>query len=212
MKEIELEFISNANGTGKMTFKRVKAGVTPSGKNVYIYSRTKMDGTPFTFEVIVPLIKKAGTYKLPLPKDAPPGTPNPTITYTEDFEEYPGAAKFGFTAWDCNTLPYALQRFNELISVPIEIPEVEEDETPEVVESVPKHHGRQKGPRPVLTVPPVGELFSVKELAAKNNVAYIVADVFRKEALGKTIRFVKTERRNPKGPETKLYTKLTSPS
>ena len=206
MKEIEFEFVTNANQTGKMTFKRVKQGVNPKGNNVYIYSRTKMDGTLFSYEVIVPNIKKAGTY--PLPGDK-------TITYTEDFEEYPGASVFGRIAWEFHQWAAAEAKFNLLTAVAV--PEVEEEaesnkdyipgdvcrQTP-----APKRRGRQKGPRPVLTMPPVGELFSVKELAAKNNVEYIVADVFRKEALGKTIQFVKTERRNPKGKETSLYTAI----
>jgi hypothetical protein len=202
MKEIELEFVTNANKTGNMTFKRVKQGVNPNGKNVYIYSRTKMDGTFFSYEVIVPNVKKAGTYPLPGGK---------TITYTEDFEEYPGASVFGRIGWEFRQWAASEAKFNLLTAVAV--PEIEEEPEPITTASVnepaaPKHRGRQKGPRPVLTMPPVGELFSVKELAAKNNVEYIVADVFRKEALGKTIQFVKTERRNPKGPETNLYTAM----
>ena len=208
MKEIELEFVTNANKTGDMTFKRVKQGVAPNGRNVYIYSRTKMDGTFFSYEVIVPKVKKAGTYNLP-----PKGS-GKTITYAEDFEEYPGAKTgFGHYAWEIRTLTAAEAKFKLLTQVAIEIPEEDEEDEPATTASVnepvaPKHRGRQKGPRPVLTLPPVGELFSVKELAAQNKVEYIVADVFRKEALGKTIQFVKTERRNVKGPETSLYTAM----
>lgn len=196
MKEIELEFDTNANAMGIMTFRRVQQGTNHAGKHVYIYSREYPDCAPSRFEVFIPSVKKAGIYKLPGDK---------TITYTEDFEEYPGAAKFGFSAWDCNSLPHAKMVYNRLMAIGevVEIPEEIEKETSATTEpAAPKHRGRQKGKRPVLTVP-IGKEFSVKELAAYNNVEYIVAAVFVKESA--TIKYVRSERRNPKGPETKLY-------
>lgn len=211
MQYLKTEFVKNANKCGKMTFKQIAQGVRPNGKNVYVYSRTKMDGTLFSWEVVAPNTKKAGNYKVPTPV----GEPQRFKNYPEDLEEYPGASLFGFIAWEFRSKASAMERFNELVKGVLEVPDEivgetdDEDEPVTTTEpAAPKHRGRQKGPRPVLTLPPIGELFSVKELAAKNNVEYIVADVFRKEALGKTIQFIKTERRNPKGPETNLYTAM----
>lgn len=200
MKEIELEFVTNANKTGDMTFKRVKQGVTPNGKHVYIYSRTKMDGTLFTYEVIVPNVKKAGTYPLPGGK---------TITYTEDFEEYPGASVFGRIAWEFHQWAASEAKFNLLTAVAV--PDIEEETKTAPTVSVneplaPKHRGRQKGPRPALTMP-VGE-FSTNELAEQNKVDYPVAALFIREALDKTIRYVRCEQRNARGKKTNLYTAI----
>ena len=88
-------------------------------------------------------------------------------------------------------------------------PEVEKETDPAITVSVneptaPKRRGRQKGPRPVLTVP-IGE-FSTKELAEQNKVEYPIAVVFINEAIdAKTIQFSRSERRNPKGQLTNLY-------
>jgi hypothetical protein len=53
------------------------------------------------------------------------------------------------------------------------------------------------------------EFFTVKELAVANSVNYPVAFTFIKEAVeGKTIKFIRTERRNVKGKESSIYSKI----
>lgn len=196
------EFETNANQTGVQQFLLVKKGTTPDGKNVYIYQRTHSVGERlgkiFGFEVIIPNIKKAGTYPLPGGK---------TITYNEDFEEYPGASLFGKRAWFFSNLQSAEKRFETLTSVPVAEPEdtTEPDPVPESTE--PKRRGRPKAERPPLELL-VGE-FSVKELAEKNKVDYPIAFVFLKEQVAAgAVKLTRTERRAARGPETQLYQKI----
>lgn len=202
MKEIEQEFQSNANAMGVMVFLRVMQGINSVGKHVYIYSRRYPENEiPSRWEVFIPSVKKAGTYPLPGGK---------SITYTEDFEEYPGASKFGFSAWDCNSLPHAKMVYNRLMAIGEIVPDEpntqtgEEVELEDIVDAATPHRGRPKAPRPVLTVPAME--FSVKELAEKNHVEYITASVFVREALEKKeIHFVRAEQRASRGKKTNVF-------
>ena len=210
MKQIEVEFKTNANGTGMQFFRQIKKGFTPKGKAVYIYERIHAigdkEGETFGFEVIAPSIKKAGTYSLPGGK---------SITYAEDFEEYPGASKFGISAWSYPAYQDggARWKFEQLTKELIEIEEIEETnnmiendnvDTNEVPSNVTKSRGRPKNDRPLLSIPS-GE-FSTTELCKLNNTDYSVAAVFLRdcEAAG-TVKRTRTERRNAKGKETQLF-------
>lgn len=198
MRQIELEFQTNANQSGLHTFTRMAEGVNPEGKRVYIYKRTKSDNSIFGYEVFIPSVKKAGTYPLPGGK---------TITYTEDFEEYPGASKFGLSAWFCTNETMANKRFQSIIGNAQEIVDVSDaDDEPTEIQPV-KSAGRPKADRPALLVP-VGE-FSTTELAEHNKVDYPIAAVFVREnvAAGK-LKFVRAEQRNAKGKKTNLFTKI----
>jgi hypothetical protein len=198
------EFETNANATGVMQFSCVKRGVNPQGKSVYIYKRmyTKGDqaGKVFGFEAFIPLIKKAGKYKLP----TPPGEEQKWIEYTEDFEEYPGASRFGKGAFFCSNLAHAETRFQDLMGTTVE--DTDTPDEPEKEISEPKHtgRGRPKVERPPLNLPK-GE-FSVKELAEQNKVEYYVAQTFVKEmeTAGLVIR-TKEERRAARGKPTQLF-------
>ena len=118
MITLEKEFQSNANQTGLQTFRQIKQGnrrVTnrrtkeTRDQNVYIYVRIKagkLGDSVFAYEVVIPQIKKAGTYPLP---------GGGTQTYDEDTEMYPGASVFGTFAWHCSAEDRALGRFDELI-------------------------------------------------------------------------------------------------
>jgi hypothetical protein len=111
MKQIEVEFKSNANQVGLNLFKRIKEGKSPDGKNVYIYHRTYIgayDNRTFGYEVFIASVKKAGTYALPGGKE---------MTYDDDFEEYAGASKFGRTAFFHSKLNKAEEEFNRMTSV-----------------------------------------------------------------------------------------------
>ena len=207
MKELELEFQTNANACGLHTFRQIKRGITLDGKPIYIYERIhaegKKQGQVFGYEVIIPSVKKAGTYPLPGGK---------TITYTEDFQEYAGASKFGKSAWSypSNLLKAAEKKFK------FEMEKGEKSE-PLMVGAVAianslspnpsKTKGRPRVDRPLLTIPE-GE-FSTTELAELNKVDYPVAALFLKdnEAAGKVMR-TRTERRASRGKETQLYSKV----
>ena len=142
-------------------------------------------------------MKKAGTYPFPNGR---------TITYEEDFEEYPGASKFGFSAWFFDTLPLAEQRFQDIVAGTMDLKEVESNEVPESLE--PKHHGRSRIERPALLIP-VGE-FSTKELAEQNSVEYSIACMCLKDLeMANLVMRTRTEKRNAgRGKPTQLFAKI----
>ena len=78
MKLLETEFVQNSDKRGDMTFKQVK-------RNEYaaLYRRYTMEGRPVEFEVFQ--IKEAGGQVFE--------------KFYEPYEQYPGAAAFGKTAW-----------------------------------------------------------------------------------------------------------------
>ena len=211
MKQLEIEFQTNANGTGMQIFRQLKRGVTPTGKAVCLYQRIfaegAREGVCFGYEVVIPSVKKAGTYPLPAGK---------TITYPEDFEEYPGASKFGFSAWSYPSYqPGAAEhRFKTLTEIPLETPEVEDEPNTDYIPgdvcrqtSAPKGRGRPKAERPPITIPE-GE-FSTREVADLNKVEYVTASQFlnEQEEAG-LIRRTRTERRSARGKETQLFEKI----
>lgn len=200
MRTIEEQFSYNANQTGVQSFERVCQQQTPTGHNAYIYKRVLPDGRIFGFEVFVPSVKKAGTYPLPNGK---------SISYEEDFEEYPGAAKFGRSAWACITEERARVRLADLVkALPVALVESPEEEKESVTAPVSNGRGRPRGERPVLSMPE-GE-FSCKELAEKNGVEYVTAFVFLKEAEeAGTVKRTRTERRAARGKPTQLFEKLS---
>lgn len=198
MKPLELEFKTNANATGVQWFRQIKSGTTPEGKTVYVYERVHAEGNRegrvFGYEVVTPSVKRAGTYPLPGGK---------TITYAEDFEEYPGASKFGFSAW---SFPYyqkgaAIWKFEQL-TAPAPVKTEPSTETP--APSCGRGRGRPKAERPPLNLPE-GE-FSVTEVAQKNGVEYVVAFQFVKDKVTEgVVKKGRKERRAARGPETQLY-------
>ena len=210
MKKLKESFITNANGTGVQEFRQYKHGTNLEGKDVYIYERfhTTGDliGKRFGIEVFIAMITKAGTYPLPGGK---------TITYEEDFHQYPGASAFGRIAWFHHHMKFAEEKFDELMNKG----EVEEvivsDNGTEIivplptdsVENEPKHRGRKKQDRPELLYP-VSE-FSIGELAEFNKIEYPICFVALKEqeTLG-VVKFVREERRNARGKATRLFVKV----
>ncbi len=204
------EFETNANQTGMQQFRLHKQAVLPNGKNIYIYIRTYCEGDKlgklFGVEVVIPNIKKAGTYPLPGGK---------TITYSEDFEEYPGASLFGKKAWFYQNIEMAEKQFEILRKEVIE-DDTDEEQKPNtaVVDDAalaptptPGRRGRPKVERPPLNLPD-GE-FSIKEVAEKNAVDYIVAAQFVKEQeSAHLVQRTRTERRAVRGPETQLFKRI----
>ena len=164
-----MEFESNANATGLQQFRRLKHGVNPQGKNVYLYIRTyatgKDLGKVFGYEVFTPTITKAGTVQT-----FPNGT---TRTIEEDTENYPGASLFGRIAYFCSSMASAEKRFAEMMGEIIE--EVAEEEEKKIVKfpEPPKAIELPKGKKPTMIIP-VGE-FTIDDLAQQNNVSYPTA-------------------------------------
>jgi len=179
------EFQSNANVTGMQTFAQIKSGSKTvvnrrngesRNQNVYIYSRTRKDGTVFGWEVVVPHVKPAGTYKLPTPT----GEEQKYITYPEDVEEYPGASAFGRLAWFCDSEARAEEIFNDLLK------EKEKD--------------KEQSSIPI----PTGE-FTVTEYAELLGVSYVHVSNWVKDqmAVGK-IKIVRREHRHARGRATNI--------
>lgn len=119
MITLEKEFQTNANQTGLQTFRQIKQGTRSvtnrrtkesRKQNVYVYVRIKSDkmgDKVFGYEVVIPQVKKAGTYPLP---------GGGTQTYEDDTEMYPGASVFGQFAWFCISEAQAENVFDGLIN------------------------------------------------------------------------------------------------
>jgi hypothetical protein len=165
MKQVEVEFESNANSTGLQQFRCLKHGVNPQGKNVYLYVRTHAQGHQlgkiFGYEVFIPTITRAGTVQ-----KFPNGI---TRTVEEDMENYPGASMFGRTAYFCSSMASAEKRFAEMMGQVVEVEEPAEEEK-ETVAEAPEP---PKGKKPDLLIP-VGE-FTINDLAEHNKISYPTA-------------------------------------
>ena len=212
MKDIDLEFQTNANKTGIHIFTRIKREVNSNGKPVYIYQRAREDdGKVFGFEVFIPTITKAGTVQT-----FPNGM---TQTVEEDMENYPGASVFGHRAWFCSTLENAEKRFDWIMKgKPVAEEEkktvakakIKQDpakvKIPDTttLSSVKSHRGRPRVERPNFTIP-IGE-FSVKNMAEANKVEPVVVANFLKQH-PEMVKFTREERRSTRGPMTKLFIK-----
>lgn len=197
---LEKEFETNANFTGLQTFRQIKQGTRQvtsrrtketRSQNVYIYVRIKT-GKVFGYEVIIPHVKKAGIYALP-----PKGS-GKTITYEEDFEEYPGASVFGSQAWFCINEANADDQFDLVINGP--------KEQPVKVQSAPKKEKPISHEASHIQIP--GSEFSIGDLANQTGIGYSLVYVWAKNEIEKgTIRFVRKERRAAKGKLTSVFAK-----
>lgn len=101
---LQTEFITNADSTGDMVFKQLKRN-----NDVVLYERRRMDGTVFSYEIIIVKTVKAGTTYAK-------GT-QPTTTATES---YPGSASFGKLGWEVVTRDRAMQVFKETVKLQAE--------------------------------------------------------------------------------------------
>ena len=185
MKDIPETFQKNANGTGIQTFTRILEGKMQDGSPVYMYERVKPNHGIFGFEVIIPSVKKARTYKLPH---------NKTITYTEDLLEYPGAAAFGFRGWFYSTATNAKKKLNELIASDSPLVCIDmADHDPDDIGSNPPAPVAQEPVKRTRTPTletwsiPDGQ-FTVTQLAELNKQTYINAHLYVKGQLGKTLK------------------------
>ena len=212
MITLRKEFSSGAGGYSQAPgpLKYVQLARTEGlPRNFAVYQRFYADGRSKDFEVFRIKIEKAGSYKMP--------NNAPDRVVTEDTEKYATNTDFGFTAWSFENEGAARWKFNKLASGNyIDIgeepaPEPVTSEEPAIADApatpaAPVSSGRRGRPRlnPTELVLPA-TLFSVKELAAQNNVEYIVAQNFVNANLGTRIRFDHRERRALKGPETRIF-------
>ena len=98
MKKLQKEFTGNFDRVGNTKFIQRK-----KENGVAIYERQNMDGTFRSYEVFIVKVVEKGT---PLPGGN---------TVQETYEQYPGCAAFGKTAYDCKTIDAAEKRFDELV-------------------------------------------------------------------------------------------------
>ena len=110
----------------------------------------------------------------------------------EDREVYPAAGSFGKTAWMTNDLLRAEQHFEELTK----------EETDKVIGDDEDKDNETSS----VKIDPNIPLFSTQEYATSKGIAYPIAYLTIKAAVesGK-MKYVKSERRNVKGKETKLF-------
>ena len=98
MKKLQKEFTGNFDRVGNTKFIQRK-----KENGVAMYERQNMDGTFRSYEVFIVKVVPKGT--------ALPGG----NTVQETYEQYPGCAAFGKTAYDCKTIDAAEKRFDELV-------------------------------------------------------------------------------------------------
>jgi len=98
MKKLQKEFTGNFDRVGNTKFVQLK-----KENGVAIYERQNMDGSFRSYEVFIVKVIEKGT--------ALPGG----NTVQETYEQYPGCAAFGKTAYDCKTIDTAEARFEELV-------------------------------------------------------------------------------------------------
>ena len=98
MKKLQKEFTGNFDRVGNTKFIQLK-----KENGVAIYERQHMDGSFRSYEVFIVKVIEKGT--------ALPGGNSVQETY----EQYPGCAAFGKTAYDCKTIASAEERFDELV-------------------------------------------------------------------------------------------------
>ena len=98
MKTLQKEFTGNFDRVGNTKFIQIK-----KENGVAIYERQNMDGSTRSYEVFIVKVIEKGT--------ALPGGNSVQETY----EQYPGCAAFGKTAYDCKTIGSAEERFDELV-------------------------------------------------------------------------------------------------
>ena len=98
MKKLQKEFTANYDRVGNTKFIQIK-----KENGVAIYERQNMDGSTRSYEVFIVKVIEKGT--------ALPGGNSVQETY----EQYPGCAAFGKTAYDCKTIGSAEERFDELV-------------------------------------------------------------------------------------------------
>lgn len=152
MKLLEQEFVQNSDKRGDNKFVQVK-------RNEYgaIYQRFKMDGTPLEFEVFQ--VKVAGGNEI-------------FGRHYDEYEQYPGAASFGRTAWSVNSLQQAEKIFDEITAGKGSRKDGQTAITPIVVKirKTGGKRGRPRVSRPEIVLPK--KKFNMKDLLKVNKTGW----------------------------------------
>ena len=131
----------------------------------------------------------------------------------EPAEVYPSNEKWGVTGWTYKELLGAKKRFNSLLGKNTVQPTEENTEETDTVQESSNQPETPKRGRPTTKVLPTMiipiEEFTCKQLAEKNQVAYIDASNFIRENLGKTLVLTKTAKiENQRGKPSNFYKKI----
>ena len=178
MKKLEKQFVSNNDKVGNNNFELVRRQ-----GNVAIYHRTDMNGNHRSYEVFIVNVVKAGA-------SLPGGG-----TVKETYEQYPGSAQFGRTAYDCKTLERAEERFDELCKKVMEREQAAEDDRKNGV--VRRRGRRSKTTKVNVVMPSKGSRFNMKMLIAETGLTqpriYPMVKQWLSDGLISVVESVKSE-------------------
>jgi hypothetical protein len=146
MKKLQKEFTGNFDRVGNTKFIQIK-----KENGVAIYERQNMDGTTRSYEVFIVKVVPKGT--------ALPGG----NTVQETYEQYPGCAAFGKTAYDCKTIDTAEKRFDELVKKVKDSADAKEES---IKSGNPVKRGRKANPKTAIVTVPSGK-FTMKMLMSE---------------------------------------------
>ena len=146
MKKLQKEFTANYDKVGNNKFIQIR-----KENGVAIYERQNMDGTHRSYEVFIV-------------KVVPKGTPLPGGNKVQEtYEQYPGCAAFGRTAFDCKTIDRAEERYDELVQKVKDSAEAKEEAEKT---GQPIKRGRKSNPKTATVKVPTGK-FTMKMLISE---------------------------------------------
>ena len=188
MKLLETEFVQNSDKRGDNKFVQVKRNDFAA-----IYQRFDMDGKPLEFEVFA--VKVAGGTEV-------------FGRFYEKYEQYPGAAAFGRSAWSVNSLDRAEKVFTEITTGKGLRKEGQALVNPVVVKvrNIGGKKGRPKANRPAIVWPKKAQ-FSMKDLVAVNKVGWsqptLYVEITKLRKLNKVLEACRKQ--NGQGRATVFY-------
>lgn len=170
MKQLRLEFQSNADNTGLQTFTQIKRTA-----NTALYVRTRNGRRKRGKRRAgseVPVVHSYEAFKIKVVK-AGSKLPGGNVV-AEDYEAYPGKSAFGRYAYSCKTLERAELRYNELLQSQeiADDGEIDNDEYDDVNNKDTKNpavkgkRGRKAKDRSSLKIPK--DKFTIKQLELLN--------------------------------------------
>lgn len=180
MKKLQKEFTGNFDRVGNTKFIQLK-----KENGVAIYERQNMDGTFRSYEVFIVKVVPKGT--------ALPGG----NTVQETYEQYPGCASFGKTAYDCKTIDQAEKRFDELVKKVKESNDAKEES---IKSGKPVRRGRKASPKlNVKMTLNKGNKFTISMLSSYTGVDRIIITKAVKEWLADGVITVSGTVKNESG-------------
>lgn len=176
MKKLQKEFTANYDKVGNNKFIQIR-----KENGVAIYERQNMDGTHRSYEVFIV-------------KVVPKGTPLPGGNKVQEtYEQYPGCAAFGRTAFDCKTIDRAEERYDELVQKVKDSTEAKEEAEKT---GQPIKRGRKSNPKTATVKVPTGK-FTMKMLISEYELPqptlYLIVKKWIEEAKVSIVDSVKNE-------------------